>query len=798
MRSSGRYNLLLLLSVAVTTTTTWQLALSAEVTPPSAPLPEIPQDPLAAGCVRVENDMGWICPSSASEAQHPELQLLARAGLRMIGMPVLMVLKDYPGYPYDLSQLTLNLTLIEEQLAMLPEGARFVDMQNFRLRGGAVEQDTVERSVFPVFYNRRDLRWEPFDKATCSTPPLPPTPSAARIVRCVLTQAHFLQHTGLRMLAVNVVSDRRAAVLDLLANATAATLAAGAQICVFPFEQFARYCPGSAVYAEAVRYGSNSMRSSMMSCNHPMCMFYPANGMHFYQGACVLGFNKQCGIKDPVTGKDNCCPMRDLNLDNGKMIWDILGTFSAANNDNAAVRRASLGYNDYFGYTIQPGTFADPASAVAILDSVAAPSDMPLLHPTLTMGVPAINVALRSVPTKPIEVWILNSETPDWDTKCGKASIYQNTAMSIFYYDAPTRRWVSFPHQGDETTTGYFTYNATSRRGTAVIPPRIAIRNDLSIFLTLAIGIPKLPGDAHLRETFLVPPAGIRKQDLYKEGLALPTFNVECTIMYPVPLGFLDRVAAAQGMSVVGSPGTSLPLSTGVSGGYSVSLFTDPALLRQVASEYLNDLTAQYGSGANGERRRRRLLQLQSSPVSVYYTNGTTGASWKPVPDGMCSFNAVTSTSECSIPDSFFQANGYNLTFANMASETSNVSLILRRDAERAAWLETRDTTTLQALFDAQALGGLPLTPAPTPAPTASPAANGGVPTEGIIALIVFVCLILAVIIFINFFRAKTNLATTQQKFSSLTEYEPVPTKSDVRLHCDVESFLSVHRAHQA
>lgn len=478
------------------------------------PLPGIPIDPVAAGCQPVLETLGYTCPVNSDE-NVPELVQIPAAFLRT-GVPYRMVLKEFPGWHYE-GTPEVNFTVPATWLEM----GRFLDTTGFREKGiGTINIPTSRQNfIFPIFYSRINERWEPLEDCL----------SLNSIIQCRVHQGMFRHHAGLTLLAVNVMSESREAVLAMLQNATQPN--PNSKICIPWRDQLSTLCPSTVVYGEAIRYGTSSLRSAMVGCNHPFCFMLPANMAHFYQGGCVYGFNKRCGTIDPATGKETCCPVHDLSLSPTKKIWDILGSWSD-NEDNTVARRMRFGVDEYFGCNIRPNTFSTPDfSGVTMLDAMSAPADMPFPHPTLVIQ-NIVNIAFEDVPSKPFEVVFKKNYEPEYNilAACEKNKIYQSTAMSVFYYDAPTRRWVSIPIQGSDAV-GSVAYNEATRTVTATIPPRVAIRNNLSIFLGMITGIPILPNGEHLTAQFFLPPTGLRKVGCCLTNLLLLYIEKSLTTM---------------------------------------------------------------------------------------------------------------------------------------------------------------------------------------------------------------------------------------------------------------------------
>jgi hypothetical protein len=399
--------------------------------------------------------------------------------------------------------------------------------------------------------------------------------------------------------------------------------------------------------------------------------------MPFEQGACVLGFNKKCGITDPATGRDVCCPNRDIHITPTKTMFDIFGAWSD-NEDNNTARVVKFGVYENFGYTIRPGTFSTPDSSIVMLDSMAAPADMMFPHPALVLG-SIVNIAFESIPSKAFEVFFSRIQSPTLNKQCGNDILYASTHMSVFYYDSPTRRWVSVPIAGDDST-GSFLYDAAASVATATIPARVAIRNNLSVFLAVMMGIPTMPLDQHIQTQFISPPVGLRKSDMYKEGWSLPyTNSLGCNYLLPVPANSSEFTELQQGLVFIGSPGV-VKLEQQPTSIYQVSIYVDPTLL----------------AAASSTTGSRRLLEQSSGtqPVQVYfYNNGV----WLPVPG--CTFNFTSSSSECAIVPAFFQMYGLYVTISNVANASSSLYATVQAEQTRATWLEAQDLATLQALF---------------------------------------------------------------------------------------------------
>ena len=667
------------------------LILEASVFPSLSPaqhlqLPGIPSNPIASGCAAVMDTLGYTCPVAEGDA--PELLQIPPAFRRSGGVQK-MVLSDFPGWPRE-GKPEANFTVPDTWL----EVGSFLDTAWFRERGIETLNlpTSLQNFIFPIFYSRVNERWEPLEDCGFL--------AESRVVRCRPNIDIFRKHTGLTLLMVSAMSETRAAVLGMLQNSMRP--APSSKICLPSHDMLSMFCPSTIVHAEAVRYGRASLRSAMMECNHPLCFVFPANMAHFYQGGCVYGFSKRCGSIDPVTGKDVCCPMHDLQVTATKKMWDIVGSWSDSE-DNTSQRRHRFGVGENFGFNIRPHTFSKPeSSGVVMLDSMSAPDDMPFPHPVLVIG-SIVNIAFEDVPSKPFEVVFNDPYQPQsYFNTCGKDKIYQSTAMSVFYYDTPTRRWVSVPIRGNDTVGSFF-FNETSRVATATIPPRVAIRNNLSVFLGILSGIPILPNGEHLTAQFFLPPTGLRKSDMYREGWQLPSFSdsVGCNILFPVKASSLEVALLSRESSdfvLVGSPG-GLQLTEVPAAGYPVSVFVDPALLVHM-------------------QQQRRLLATQLSPVQVYFfSNG----SWAPL-DG-CAFNTTTSSIQCVLQPAFFEKYGLNVTIANVANRSSQVAAILQQDGARAAWLEAQDLATLAELFRAQLLPPHNTTTTTTAAagPTATP-----------------------------------------------------------------------------
>jgi hypothetical protein len=358
-------------------------------------------------------------------------------------------------------------------------------------------------------------------------------------------------------------------------------------------------------------------------------------------------------------------------------MFDIFGAWSG-NEDNTSVREVKIGVDEDFGFTIRPGTFSTPDSSVVMLDSMSAPADMMFPHPALVLGT-IVNIAFESIPSKAFEVFFRRIQSPTWNKQCGNDIVYASTHMSVFYYDSPMHRWVSVPIAGDDST-GSFRYNTTTSVATATIPVRVAIRNNLSVFLTVMMGIPSMPSDQHVRTQFISPPVGLRKSDMYKEGWRFSyAKSLGCNYLLPVPANSSELSALQKDLVVVGSPGVikleQLPTDI-----YHVSLYVDPTLL----------------AAASSTAGSRRLLQhsLGVQPVQVYfYSNGV----WRPIPG--CTFNLTSSSSECAIVPEFFQMYGLYVTISNVANASSSLSTTIQAELARATWLEAQDLQTLQALF---------------------------------------------------------------------------------------------------
>lgn len=174
--------------------------------PPNVIMPGIPSNPLEAGCTAVNAAMGvlgYTCP--AHDVSYPELALIQATGLTRISQPLVMVLKDYPGSPYNdyRGYPAMNFTI--ESNAVLPPDASFLDMENFRMR--AVTEVPPRHAFFPILYNRKDLRWEPMEDASCRTH----HDTGALVIACT-NMAPFRRYVGLRLLAVVVVSNSSATV----------------------------------------------------------------------------------------------------------------------------------------------------------------------------------------------------------------------------------------------------------------------------------------------------------------------------------------------------------------------------------------------------------------------------------------------------------------------------------------------------------------------------------------------------------------------------------------------------------
>ena len=456
---------------------------------------------------------------------------------------------------------------------------------------------------------------------------------------------------------------------------------------------------------DTVRYGSGSVRAAMTGCTQSTCLMYPANMMHYMDGVCMFGFNQKCGAINPATGKEVCCSIRELPSIYGRSAWDFFVAWNS-NQDNSVEIKKFLGAQEHVGYTIRPNTFTIPRAGVSILDSMSAPLDTPFPHPALKLS-DIFNIVFQAVPTKPLEVHITNDFIPGsyaYNNECGRQNIFLSTGMSMFYYDTPTRMWVSIPLQGDEQT-GYFSYNRTSSVGTALIHPRVAIRNELSIFVVLVMGIPILGSGDHLNATFVLPPTGLRKSDLYKQGRGMTVVDVGCNFLLPVRASLIERMIWSQSVSqtVIGAPGSLQNLlQTGVpDSGYQVSLFVDPNLLSQI-----------FASSSGG--RRQAVGASGGDPVKVYFSNSSNinagSTVWIPIPPGICNFNTLTSSSVCTLNAAFFAVYGFNLTLVNAAPASSKVSVVLLQDEARATLLQSTDYPALQRIFDGVASTTAPST----------------------------------------------------------------------------------------
>ncbi len=674
--------------------------------------PGVPSDPVAAGCTSQPNmdslgviGLAYTCPApnDMNDFAKEFSQIEEMTAFQRIGGFRVTILNDYPRGEYTPPEIVFS----------LPDGTLgssvFVDLTDFRsnytLRTSITSRvDLVNKNIIiPLFYNRLDKRWEPMEFCSLTVD--------TRAVKCTLYNWNFRRYSGMQLLTVNTVCNDKVALRNLMQTATVEN--PNRKICVPSFDQLSRLCP-AVVYAEALPYGSNSLREAMVKCTHPLCFLFPANLATYTEGACVYGFNKRCGVIDPETGKEVCCGFTLAETGGeARGMWDMLGGWSRYDN-NDAPRRATMGVYKNFGYMIRPNTFlSSQPSSVAILDESNAPGDMPIPHKVFSVG-SIVNIVFEQVPSKPFDVFIKSNFAGYND--CGQAQIVQSTAMSFFYYDTPTRRWVSIPIEGDSATTGNFSYDIQKGVGTATIPPRVAIRNNLSVFLAMLTGIPILPNNEHLRATFLLPPIGLRKEDVYKQGWGLETLAVGCNFLMPVKAGSQELEALeVQNAVVVGSPGTAA-LGEMPGDSYTVSMFVDPSILLDRTSTppvnpssrstnrrimRFQDVPHQIFKVLSGlaSFSQRRLLQVQEIPVDIgvslhFLTNGT----WARLPN--CTFNTTTTTVECRLQPWFFQRYGLKLTVANLANSSSTVSINLKADQDRATWVETLNTSAMQAFFD--------------------------------------------------------------------------------------------------
>ena len=225
--NNNKYRLLLMFLLCASSATAQNPPLLFNLT--DIVLSGIPEDPLAAGCVPVMDLLGYTCPVLSSRSP-PELALLPAAGFEIQEKPSVMVLRDFPGYPF-VGTPEVNFSLPERT----PQIARFAYTAGFRQSGIQIVDlpSSVQKFFFPVFYSRINERWEPLEDCWYT--------EGVWQVRCEPPQDIFRKHAGLRLLMALVMSKSRAAVLDMLQNATAKN--PDSKICVPSFDQLSRYCP---------------------------------------------------------------------------------------------------------------------------------------------------------------------------------------------------------------------------------------------------------------------------------------------------------------------------------------------------------------------------------------------------------------------------------------------------------------------------------------------------------------------------------------------------------------------------
>jgi hypothetical protein len=500
-------------------------------------------------------------------------------------------------------------------------------------------------------------------------------------------------------------------------------------------------CPDHLMSVSKIQVGLPL--SSALRCPGARCILLPTGD---YRSLCIVSFDVPCAVNSS-TNKYNCCPSLQTATvgAEAKSMMDVVPNWDSSE-DNSKPRSQLLGDRGSYGYIISPGTFSTRNSSVLLLSSQMAAAaaraalqfGTRMMQPpeppaSLLMG-PVLNIILEQIPMKPILLMSAVEALGKRADRCGRKNMANTSAVTMFYYNQVTGRWISMPDRS--------VFHAENSSISFMLDPEVAVRNGLSIFVSPLSGVPLEDGSSD--QQYVLPS--------YRSAAAPRNSNTVTDCIVPVRMNSSEiRQIARQSMAIIGSPThivlEILPLITvevlidampqeadaSSAGGNETNgslLGTGPSLRRSTESAAaaaanaaaeesdLRLFTArkharfkQHGRkssiqkesriklhviqkdsmrGMKGSGERRVMLdnsstvflnQNSSTQVySVFFYNTSSGI-WEPY--WGCTYNSSLQEHACSIQPSFFEKNGLQVILALLApavNSTANANSIQQQN----------------------------------------------------------------------------------------------------------------------